>query len=257
MSAVVKPSLPRTSSSPVAFADLKLASDRRLAMAAFALLVIPALWFVRTDIALFWGDWPHLSARFAVRFAMVLLPLVGIVVIRGARSRDAYAARLAVVTLGIALAYLAINALRPSASGVPLRTPLLAIAVMYAALPNSIVRQAAPPLILAIGLFAMDVSWLRQSGSDVAGDGIVLAVFNLAGLFIVRRRIELEREVEDAWAQLHMLRGIIPICAHCKNVRTEVGDWQQIEQYVRDHSEAEFSHGICPTCLAKYYSSAS
>jgi hypothetical protein len=260
-----------SSSAAPAFADLKLASDRRLAISALALLVLPALWFIRTDLALFWGDWPHLGARFAARVLMVLLPVAGILVLRTAGSREVYSSRLFAVATGIALAYLAINALRPAASGVPLRTPLLAVAVMYAALPNSILRQVTPPLIVTAGLFLMDVTWLRQSGYDVAGDGIVLLVFNLAGILVVRRRVELEHDVEQAWGreqearlaaeqalgELHLLRGIIPICAHCKNVRTEVGDWQQIEQYVRDHSEAEFSHGICPTCLTKYYPTVS
>ena len=50
-----------------------------------------------------------------------------------------------------------------------------------------------------------------------------------------------------------ILRGILPICAHCKKIRDDQGYWSQAEVYVRDHTEAEFSHGICPECIEKLY----
>jgi nitrogen fixation/metabolism regulation signal transduction histidine kinase len=49
------------------------------------------------------------------------------------------------------------------------------------------------------------------------------------------------------------LSGFLPICASCKNIRDDNGYWNQIEEYIRDHSEAEFSHGICPDCAKKLY----
>ena len=53
--------------------------------------------------------------------------------------------------------------------------------------------------------------------------------------------------------ELKTLRGIIPICSHCRKLRSEVGDWQLIERYFQDHSDALFSHGICPDCLKEHY----
>jgi hypothetical protein len=53
--------------------------------------------------------------------------------------------------------------------------------------------------------------------------------------------------------EVRTLRGILPICAKCKNIRDDKGYWSQIESYIRDHSEAEFSHGICPACAKKLY----
>jgi len=49
------------------------------------------------------------------------------------------------------------------------------------------------------------------------------------------------------------LSGMLPICASCKKIRDDKGYWTQIEAYIRDHSEAEFSHGICPECMKKLY----
>ncbi len=53
--------------------------------------------------------------------------------------------------------------------------------------------------------------------------------------------------------RIKTLRGILPICASCKKIRNDDGYWQQIESYIRDHSDAEFSHGICKECAHKLY----
>ena len=60
-------------------------------------------------------------------------------------------------------------------------------------------------------------------------------------------------ELEHALATVRKLSGLLPICASCKKVRDDHGYWQQIELYLREHSEAEFSHGICPDCAHRLY----
>lgn len=56
------------------------------------------------------------------------------------------------------------------------------------------------------------------------------------------------RALEEALAQVKHLRGLLPICAYCKKIRADQDYWQQVETYVAAHSEAQFSHSICPTC---------
>lgn len=73
-----------------------------------------------------------------------------------------------------------------------------------------------------------------------------------------RKRIQEEREklicrLQDALSKVRILSGLLPICANCKKVRDDKGYWNQIETYIRDHSEAQFSHGICPECMQKLY----
>jgi PAS domain S-box-containing protein len=73
-----------------------------------------------------------------------------------------------------------------------------------------------------------------------------------------RKEIEADREkliskLQDALKKIKTLRGIIPICAACKKIRDDKGYWNQIEIYLREHSEADFSHGICPECVKKLY----
>jgi PAS domain-containing protein len=73
-----------------------------------------------------------------------------------------------------------------------------------------------------------------------------------------RKKTEEEREqlitqLEEALAKIKTLSGFLPICSSCKRIRDDKGYWNQIESYIRDHSEAEFSHGICPECAKKLY----
>ncbi|MDC7220301.1 MAG: hypothetical protein PQJ59_10190 [Spirochaetales bacterium] len=64
---------------------------------------------------------------------------------------------------------------------------------------------------------------------------------------------EKNRALERADNEIKQLRGIIPICSYCKNIRDDEGYWEKVEEYLSRHSEAQFSHGICPDCAAKYF----
>ena len=133
----------------------------------------------------------------------------------------------------------------------------------------------APPLLLTGALIAVRAWGLpAQSETSLATDVLVFALTNAIGVAMVWRRAQLQRSVSESWRreheavdrervarleaeraleELHTLRGIIPICSHCRQVRTDAGEWQQIEQYVHEHSAAQFSHGICPACARKRY----
>jgi len=59
------------------------------------------------------------------------------------------------------------------------------------------------------------------------------------------------RELQDALVRVKQLQGLLPICSYCKSIRDDQNYWHQVETYVKSHSEAEFSHSICPTCWEK------
>ena len=61
------------------------------------------------------------------------------------------------------------------------------------------------------------------------------------------------KELEEAEKEVKVLQGFLPICASCKHIRDDDGGWKQIESYIADHSEAMFSHSICPTCAEELY----
>jgi sigma-B regulation protein RsbU (phosphoserine phosphatase) len=60
-------------------------------------------------------------------------------------------------------------------------------------------------------------------------------------------------ELQEALAKVKLLSGLLPICASCKKIREGDGYWTQVESYIHEHSEAEFSHGLCPECAKKLY----
>ena len=57
------------------------------------------------------------------------------------------------------------------------------------------------------------------------------------------------RKVEEAIASVKTLQGLLPICAYCKRIRDDRNYWQRVEVYVSEHTDATFTHGICPSCL--------
>jgi PAS domain S-box-containing protein len=116
--------------------------------------------------------------------------------------------------------------------------------------------------------FKLEARYYRKEGEPLWGSLTVERIEDSTGqmLFVLvmvediseRRRAAEEREriiseLKDALANVKTLRGLIPICASCKKIRDDKGYWSQVEVYVRDRSEAEFSHGICPDCSKKLY----
>lgn len=75
----------------------------------------------------------------------------------------------------------------------------------------------------------------------------VCAAITVVVLLLVQRTVTAYR------ARIETLSGIIPICSYCKKIRDDAGYWNQLEAYISQHSDALFSHGICPECMVKYY----
>ena len=97
------------------------------------------------------------------------------------------------------------------------------------------------------------------NGLDAGADDYIIKPFDRdelrarlqAGLRIVALQSTVAarvRELEDAIARIKTLQGLLPICSYCKRVRNDGDYWQQVESYISDHSDARFSHGICPDC---------
>jgi transcriptional regulator with GAF, ATPase, and Fis domain len=101
---------------------------------------------------------------------------------------------------------------------------------------------------------------LANKSSDFTDeDAEIATVFGeLAAIALMNSRyIELldkkTKSLEKALADVKTLKGFLPICGYCKKIRDDQGYWNQIESYIRSHSNADFSHGICPDCAAKFY----
>ena len=90
---------------------------------------------------------------------------------------------------------------------------------------------------------------------DINGKGLLHSIIHD---ITERKRTEEQKDslvsdLQKALSEVKTLRGFLPICSHCKKIRDDKGYWNQIESYIREHSEVEFSHSICQECAKRYY----
>ncbi len=91
---------------------------------------------------------------------------------------------------------------------------------------------------------------LKPPSADEIERSMIIAVARFSDLMELRR---LNAELKKALENEKILTGLLPICAHCKNIRNDKGYWEAVEGYITEHTEAHFSHSICPSCMVKLY----
>lgn len=92
-----------------------------------------------------------------------------------------------------------------------------------------------------------------DAANSPAWAAVVNALIRLVVLVALAIVAELQRHRQQLAARVRVLEGILPICSFCKKIRRDDGDWEQIESYVSQRSEAQFSHGLCERCLQEHY----
>jgi hypothetical protein len=94
------------------------------------------------------------------------------------------------------------------------------------------------------------VDYMSASGFNALTTVVFFSgnIFLIIGLIILNSQ-RVEFDLRASMEEIRTLRGIIPICSVCKKIRDDQGLWNQIEEYISGHSEAEFTHGICPECM--------
>ena len=112
--------------------------------------------------------------------------------------------------------------------------------------------------IPVIFMTALDDVESKLTGFEVGGVDYITKPFQHAEVLarvnthITLRRRELELKM--ALSEVKLLSGFLPICAYCKRIRDDKGNWQRVEEYISNHSEVEFSHGLCDECALEQYS---
>lgn len=132
--------------------------------------------------------------------------------------------------------------------------------------PDLCRRIRGTPAISSLYLILLTAKGMREeivAGLEAGADDYLVKPFDSeelrARVGVGCRIIELQRSLadrvqalEEAMLQVRSLRGLLPICAYCKKIRDDKNYWQEVEGYIIKHTEAQFSHGICPGCYEKH-----
>jgi len=106
-----------------------------------------------------------------------------------------------------------------------------------------------PVLLIMAAFYGSSVGMVQKERRQKAGLMEYIAALRQAE----EERERLIRQLQDALANIKTLKGLLPICFSCKQIRDDKGYWNQIDTYIQAHTEAEFTHGICPPCAQKLY----
>ena len=109
--------------------------------------------------------------------------------------------------------------------------------------------------VILMIIYQEQISDFMSAGTIHGLSMILLTIGNIflaSGLIAINAQ-RIEQDLINAQAEIKTLIGFIPICANCKKIRDDKGYWQQIEDYISNHSEAEFTHSICPDCVKRLY----
>ncbi len=146
---------------------------------------------------------------------------------------------------------------------------LIIIIHIYTVVPTQLTIQTVLAIYLTIGEIIFFIAFKHKSWKTME----TLSVFgafmwaNILGIFISHRNHKLRRkqfilnkieqkimeDLENALSEVKVLRGIIPICSFCKKIRNNKGYYEEVEDYISKHTDADFSHTICPECLKENY----
>ena len=249
------------------YRQYELRANRRQARLMLIIVMAGIPFFTLSDYILF-GITTKFALLLAVRLAIILSSLA----LSGALKKDLRLRQFEIIGLGYLLGLsggiLYIQASRPPGYNAYAALSVLAICAFYMASPLPLKVQAIPALLLSLGtvlLLFNSHSPLDKLSSIAVIYGVACA--NLIGAIVsiqsrywkrhefvaLLRETRLRQQLGRAMEEIRTLRGTIPICSYCKNVKNAPGEWQQIEAFLTTHTHAIFSHGICPQCYEKHF----
>lgn len=243
------------------------AQDRSIYYTGVALLSIPVVIFSYSDYLLF-GTGPKFEVLAGVRLTSLAIT-AGIFTRLPQIMRSSWGDRLiALWCLHFSFVVIFINSTRPPEYIQHAMLDVLILMTYYFLFPLPMPLLAIAPIVFSVGNLIM-IFVIKTSVSPLETNVLIITsvLGNALGLFTARRmhhyrrsnflaldqEKKLRTELEEAISKVKTLQGMLPICAHCKKVRDDQGYWTRIEEYIRAHSEAQFTHGICPDCIKEHY----
>jgi len=208
------------------------------------------------------------SNLFLANWFLCVLSIGGIIFVRRAVNYDHLALVFNLILLLVISAIMIVKSTLPSTYWLSYLADVMVIMVICFLTPVFLATK-----IVSAGLFLiMDIIAFRAypeiyQTSDILSFSILLigasafslAVFlkirqaNFAAFVSLHRERETNNELLEALNRIDNLQGMLPICAGCKKIRDDSGYWEQIESYISEHANVEFSHGMCPECMTDYY----
>jgi hypothetical protein len=262
------PLLEAVTETPTEISAFRLDNDRRVTRAMFVTLMASVAFLVVMDVIAVPGGWLARLPLLEVRALMMAVLVYGLVRVLRAKTPRAFEQRLFVATGAAVLIELGLRLLRPPENISPVWLEIVLVIGCYTIVPNRPAYQAIVAMTLSVGTSLILIFYnVGVTAADRAGIILTLVIANVVGIIASRERVSRQTREEDAWrrerdarvellrahSEIRILRGLLPVCAHCRKIRTEAGAWQPMERFVAENSEAEFSHGFCPDCLAIHY----
>ena len=130
--------------------------------------------------------------------------------------------------------------------------PLIMLLSHYMAVHNAQISSTAAESVASVVFKSFSLSMLPWSISFAFFNGVIGLYYGTIKQANLAKE-ELINDLQKALAEVKKLSGMLPICSSCKKIRDDEGYWQQIEEYIRNHSEADFTHGICNDCVKDLY----
>jgi hypothetical protein len=129
---------------------------------------------------------------------------------------------------------------------------LLVVPVLLATRISGRIWGFCLSVLLPIGHSAILISQGRQA-FPLVHLLLALMMHTLTLILVVELIHRLQAKNKEAMRRIKILTGMLPICSNCKDIRDDRGYWKRIEEYLSQHAEVEFTHGVCPDCMAKLY----
>ena len=250
-----------------AYRKHRLDLDRVQLRLVSIIVVMAEVAFVMNDIRVASPDSAMWIALFIMRFTLVAFTVGYGIAVSRVRSAQTLDALTMFIILAITLIALGVDAARPKDFFTHVGADIVILFGIYFVIPLSQTLRIASAGAFTLALFFLYFVY-KEIPDALTGTSVFVSVTiaNLLGGLISFRVARIQRGEytalrneqaarhahEEALANIRSLSGLIPICAGCKKVRNDEGFWEQVESYVRDRSEADFSHSLCPVCAEEY-----
>lgn len=241
--------------------------DCGLATLGIVFLSTPILLFAYSDYLLF-GVSSTFYGLATLRGLFLLSSIVAVIALRRPLNQRNFDR----LTLGWALALsavvLAVTMTRPPSYLHHSLIDMMILLSLYFTLPLPVPKLFAAPIFFTIGSLLI-IYLLRDPLTGMQRNVIWISylIGNALGIFTswrlqyyrrerfiaLTRELHVRQALEDALDNVKRLEGMLPICAHCKKVRGDNGEWKILEVFLREKTDAEFTHGYCPDCMADLY----